>query len=38
MINPKKDIKRNYEENTSGIIQATAADKQLITETKLPKV
>jgi hypothetical protein len=38
MINPKKDIKKNYEENTSGIIQATAADKQLITETKLPKV
>lgn len=38
MINPKSDIKKNYEENTSGIIQATAADKQLITETKLPKV
>lgn len=38
MINPKADIKKNYEENTSGIIQATAADKQLITETKLPKV
>ena len=31
MINPKADIKKNYEENTSGIIQATAADKQLIT-------
>jgi len=38
MINPKADIKRNYEENTSGILQATAADKRLITETKLPKV
>ena len=38
MINPKPDIKKNYEENTSGILQATAADKQLITETKLPKV
>ena len=38
MINPKADIKKNYEENTSGIIQATAADQQLITETKLPKV
>lgn len=38
MINPKSDIKRNYEENTSGILQATPADKRLITETKLPKV
>jgi hypothetical protein len=38
MVTPKNDIQRNYEENTSGIIQATAADQQLITETKLPKV
>ena len=38
MINPKPDINKNYEANTSGILQATAADKQLITETKLPKV
>ena len=38
MINPKADIKKNYEENTSGILQATARDTQLITETKLPKV
>ena len=38
MINPKADIKKNYEENTSGIIQASPKETSLITENKLPKL
>jgi len=38
MINPKSDIKKNYEENTSGILQPSAQESKFITEAKLPKL
>jgi len=38
MMNPKADIKKNYEENTSGILQATPQESKLITEAKMPKL